>query len=314
MRILLAPSEKIEFQHLNNVPEQFQVCVETKDFVMDSECYENGFTINENFLTRKEFPNVKISTPLALKFEKEIEIHADTIFMAFDGAYNYSHWLFNILPRFSYIRNFIKSDYYFILTDPLNDLQKEVYSHLGYDLSKFLELRNGMSVSAKTLWATPRITSPDSNRSFPKWSLDFLNNIYPKEIKDTPKKIYISRRDSPRRNIFNEDELIPIIKEKGFEIVVMSDFKTLQDQINLFYNADYVFSCHGAGLANLIFCKPNTKVLEVFNPNYLNPMYYVLSRLYHLNYSWIFGEDLNNGVNSQFSDVLLNKELLISSL
>jgi len=36
------------------------------------------------------------------------------------------------------------------------------------------------------------------------------------------------------------------------------------EQIELFSNADVVIGTHGAGLANILFCKPNTKVIEIF--------------------------------------------------
>lgn len=311
MKKLIKESENYEINHSKNIPDEFKVCVETKDAVMDGDLYKSGFKILDNFLYINELKNVKIAVPLAKDFKEDIEIKSNTIFCAFDGAYNYSHWLLNILPRFSFIQNFIKNEDYLILTDPINDLQKEVYSHLGYDLSKFRELQNGMSISGEEIWITPRITSPDSHRSFPKWSLQFLNNIYLKEKKDTPKKFYISRKDSSRRFVFNEDEITPILKEKGFEIIVMSDFKTLKNQIDLFYNAEYILAPHGAALANLIFCKPKTKIVEILNKNYLNPMYYVLSEMNNLDYSFVYAKEIINGPSSQFNDILISKELAL---
>ena len=40
-----------------------------------------------------------------------------------------------------------------------------------------------------------------------------------------------------------------------------------EHQIYLFYSSKYVIGAHGAGFANLAFCKSNTKVYEILNAN-----------------------------------------------
>ena len=42
----------------------------------------------------------------------------------------------------------------------------------------------------------------------------------------------------------------------------MSELSFL-NQINIFYNADIIVGLHGAGFANLSFCKSGTKVVEI---------------------------------------------------
>jgi capsular polysaccharide biosynthesis protein len=43
--------------------------------------------------------------------------------------------------------------------------------------------------------------------------------------------------------------------------------------ITLFNGAKFIVSPHGAGLANLVFCKVGAKVLEMLSPLYLNACY-----------------------------------------
>ena len=38
----------------------------------------------------------------------------------------------------------------------------------------------------------------------------------------------------------------------------------MKNQITLFNNAKIIIAQHGAGLFNLIYCKPNTKIIEIF--------------------------------------------------
>ena len=35
------------------------------------------------------------------------------------------------------------------------------------------------------------------------------------------------------------------------------------DQVQLFYNAECVVGLHGGGFANIVFCKPKTKIIEL---------------------------------------------------
>ena len=59
----------------------------------------------------------------------------------------------------------------------------------------------------------------------------------------------------------NENEIKKIMNKNGFENVRLSDLH-FADQVQLFYQADYIVGLHGAAFANLVFCRPNTKVLE----------------------------------------------------
>ena len=58
------------------------------------------------------------------------------------------------------------------------------------------------------------------------------------------------------------NEIKSFLKSKGFKIFKLSnlDFK---EQINIFNNAEIIIGPHGAGFANLVFCKKNTKVIEL---------------------------------------------------
>jgi hypothetical protein len=78
------------------------------------------------------------------------------------------------------------------------------------------------------------------------------------------KKIFISRKDAyASRRILNEDEIFALFKKKGFvryELAKMS----VAEQIMLFAQAEIVVGEQGSGLTNVLFCRPQTKVIELF--------------------------------------------------
>lgn len=76
------------------------------------------------------------------------------------------------------------------------------------------------------------------------------------------KKIFISRKDG-KRNVPNEDEIFELFKTRGFVRYELGKLSVIE-QIKLFQQADIVVAIHGAGCFNMIFCKPETKFVELF--------------------------------------------------
>jgi hypothetical protein len=96
------------------------------------------------------------------------------------------------------------------------------------------------------------------------------------------KRVFISRNDAPGRKILNEDEIFKIFENKGFKRYVLGQM-TVIDQIILFHNAEIIVCEHGAGLTNALFCKPKTKIIEIFQE--LIPIdYWWISRMFDFDY------------------------------
>lgn len=81
-------------------------------------------------------------------------------------------------------------------------------------------------------------------------------------------KIYVSRRRD-RRALTNEADIESMLVCRGFRVVYLEDLE-VGDQIALFQQVDTVVGTHGAGLANLVWVRPGTRVVEVFSPRYFN--------------------------------------------
>lgn len=77
------------------------------------------------------------------------------------------------------------------------------------------------------------------------------------------KKVFITRKNAPYRCILNEDEIFELFQDKGFVRYELGDL-LIAEQILLFQNAEMIVGEHGAGLTNCLFCKPGTRVIEIF--------------------------------------------------
>ena len=83
------------------------------------------------------------------------------------------------------------------------------------------------------------------------------------------RRIYISRSDArmvgtPRRKIVNEAEVVARLSTRGFEAVELSN-KSIDEQIEIFRNVEFVIGPHGAGFANMMFAPSGAAAIVVEN-------------------------------------------------
>jgi len=87
------------------------------------------------------------------------------------------------------------------------------------------------------------------------------------------------------RSIINENEVKDFLKKQGFEFLTLSKHHFNQ-QVEIFNQAECVVGLHGAGFANIVFCEPNTKVLELQSDS-AGEIIKNISKKNHLNYDCI---------------------------
>ena len=97
-------------------------------------------------------------------------------------------------------------------------------------------------------------------------SIKVLKNFFnPKSNKENSKKIYVTREDSSYRKIINEGDIISILRENGYKVINPQLYE-IEEQIEIFSSAEKIISPYGSNLANIIFCKPETKIFEITPP------------------------------------------------
>ena len=93
------------------------------------------------------------------------------------------------------------------------------------------------------------------------------------ELKDVKphRKIVVLRPGAKTRRITNSDELLLALK--GWETVDLAKM-TIREQMKTFAEATHIVAAHGAGLVNLLWCNPGTKVIEIQDPKMIHKKVY----------------------------------------
>lgn len=89
------------------------------------------------------------------------------------------------------------------------------------------------------------------------------------------RKIYLSRSLSGR-GPENEKEIEAAVSKMGFAIVHAEKI-SVAEQADLFSGVEFIIAPHGAGLSNLLYTQPGTKLIEIFDKAYLFGAFYLRS-------------------------------------
>lgn len=176
---------------------------------------------------------------------------------------------------------------------PINDSYMiETYKLYGIPLEKIIDSKQNQHIQADelivpshTMHRISCATDPvyDNYITTLYWPHWIVQNVRSKFLPiaqhisklkkyDFARKIFISRKDASVRKMLNEDEVFALFEKKGFKRYCMRDLSFLE-QAALFYNADYIVAAHGSALANVIFCRPNTQIVEIFQYLYDASLY-----------------------------------------
>ena len=260
--------------------------------------------INKNIVFSKGTPRIK----------KKIVGNLFSLLTGGGGNYNYWHWMFDVLPRIKILSNVININEIdnFLFPNLNKNFQRESLTLLNIPEKKRISSIKCRHIESKNIIATDhpyviRNKASSEIQEMPIWIIKWLNenltkNIIKKVKNNFSKKIYIDRGDSTSnqglmRKIINDQEIKFQLEKIGFQIVKLGHF-SLEKQIQIFQNAGVIVGLHGGGFANLIFCKPNTKVIEL-KPSGAGLVISNLAERCELNYEVISKKPENIEQNNQ---------------
>lgn len=247
-----------------------------KDFLLQLQPFSEQRRV---FLSRKidEKPIVQIGGRVAVITTKMHDV--------------FGHWFNDIVGRLIILQ---KSDieYDWLYAPKYASYMKQTYELYGVPLEKIIDSVENQHIQAEMLIVPSVSMRRISCKSdpvydiypttyyWPNWItqsvrskfLPIAQNISKLKKHNFSKKVFISRKDAIVRKMLNEDEVFALFEKKGFKRYCMRDLSFLE-QAALFYNADYIVSAHGSALANVIFCRPNTQIVEIFQYLYDASLY-----------------------------------------
>ena len=222
----------------------------------------SGVSVTKNSLTKPPF-------------------HEKSFFIFYNGnLHNYYHWLAEaLLPLDALSSVMSKHDKLHVALPKSIDIAA-LFDHratlraLGFDHIEITEVGDNLIKVAEAIWV-----GSDLIEQMPATYLkSFQRRIasrYPGSSGPRNRRLLIERK-GPTRRIQNFDEVQSLLAQEGFETVFLERM-AIEDQISLFRDAEFVIGAHGAGLTNLLFCEPGTKVLEFMPSVEMRPFFWLIS-------------------------------------
>ena len=236
---------------------------------------------------------IKKGTP---KFKKKLNGKVFSLVQGASGNNNYFHWMFDILPRLIILEKFYNlNDINFFYCPQIKPWQQSTLSifNIGDDklinsnLYRHIQADKVLAVSHP--WYSKGLILNEA-KNLPSWIINEIAFKFKKFGKkfECNDKIFIDRRESKYNHcqIINDEEIKTYLRGKGFTAYRVGELNFFE-QIYLFQNAKIVIGAHGAAFTNLIFCKENTKVLDIIPENHPNTVDETIAKVKNLNFKFI---------------------------
>jgi Glycosyltransferase 61 len=214
-----------------------------------------------------------------------IKLESTTDYIMARSFDNYYHWLVQTIPGLDWSARNIGAGNVTLLSGDLKPWQAETLEILGYDRVSRIVLDPGHHYSI------PRLEYSEFQNGSTAFEISLsAQRIYDRlaaaAMDGTPANteiLYVARTDSVNRAAENEEALIGLLEAEGVRVVVPGSLSVRQ-QVNLFGKTRAVIGPHGAGLTNIVFCRPGTIFYEFLPSHYLNPCFSRLAQAAGLEY------------------------------
>jgi Capsular polysaccharide biosynthesis protein len=203
---------------------------------------------------------------------------------------NYFHFLLNSLARLAYVARLslpLAPDRYLVSGEP-HAFVLDALALFGIARDRIVGTAGQPALRPHTLLAPPLVHHPFV---VPREVCDFL---YQQIVGSRPPplrrhRLFIDRSDAPTRRIVNLDELRPAFADFDVEPLHLTG-RSLAEQAALFHDAELIVANHGAALANLVFCNPGTRVIQILAPGMMEREYRAISHHRDLRHDYLVAD------------------------
>lgn len=250
----------------------------TLDKILSFSILNYDFFINKNFLF------------LANIFKKKNHLYIKSNDIVLFGPWPNIYWhkLIDFILRI----NFIKKRRYDQIYLPIylkkilaSDPYKKIFSKLNFKYYKY-----DKKIIFHNLRYICSLNHFKSNDILKRNLTNLKNSIKKKyNLRSSKYKYSLISRNESTRSLKNEDDLFLKLKKYGFKKYYFEKLNFLE-QIKICYNSKIVVGVQGSGLANLIFMKKNSNLIQlsnkyINNPNIKELCYAVGVNFYDINFS-----------------------------
>ncbi len=247
-------------------------------------CWKGVFVHDGLFNPHREYAQAEYAGRAALNHKRDkmvwLQKDPEPVYLSVGAHFlsgcdaNYAHWLTEVLPKISvFCSDKTFADVPLIISAGLHPNIQESVRKVAGEERKIIFLEKNKMLYAKKLYVTssagyvpfePRKQDRQffqgifSSYALEKMRQLLMSDAIPDNIDFPPKKIYL-RRISTMRNITNVHEVEKLLTRRGY-VPVEPEKLTFNEQVSLFENAQSIISATGAGLANIVFCRPGTQI------------------------------------------------------
>ena len=247
-----------------------------------------------------------IKTRKLTKFDK-------IFYLTNSNSHNFFHWFLDVLQKLEFMEQahdqILDSGLKVII--PIghdNNYYKESLKAFGFDF--YYQAKNEIIISNESI-LLPNIAPTGNYRKNLVLNLGQRMRKYwisQKTINQNKKRIYITRKNSKRRRLENENKIIPILEKYGF-IILDFDVLNFNEQLNYILDSEILISVHGAGLTHMLWMKQKSKIMEIRARNNCNDnCYFTLASDLGHNYFYVIADKTDRKKSNHISDLEINPE------
>jgi hypothetical protein len=224
--------------------------------------FQEGFLRSVNEIVERPGPD---GTLEALIFPDRLSrapaIAGERLVVANSEQPNYGHYLLDMAPLI-HLGAEIRAP---MLTWTLRPWQRALIARLDVRENLIREIRprpvllEHAIVSNRMSGVASQNAHPHSREAFAA----ILANVLKAAPRiETPKRVLVCRGLANSRNLMNRAEMIEALKNLGF-VAIQPEKLSFDEQALTFAGAEIVVAEFGAAMANVMFCRPKTKVVEI---------------------------------------------------
>ncbi|WP_160317889.1 glycosyltransferase 61 family protein [Cobetia sp. UCD-24C] len=281
--------------------------VEARDCFVDNMflCYSEDHVaadLNNSHILNKKYGASFKELDVLHEYNHEIkkDVTDENTYLLIGGMKNYWHWLNNFLPRLFIAQagNINFNNLKLIVNDNVTDVQLQHLDWLGINRDNICKVGEISNVKLNRIYVPSLLANKTLPVGLGSYYLEsFKDVLNVTDVSSSPKRVYLSREKSRGRKVYNKKDFDSWLTDNNFTTIHAEDL-TPQQQVNIFNNADYVVTPHGAGVANLNFCKSTCKVI-IFEYKTWGSEMLALAKANSLEATVILCEQIDNGTGQK---------------